>query len=454
MDTNSNYSSYYQQPAPNQESPKTPKKGGTIKKLLLGASIGLLFGIFAGLGFQAINFTTEIIRGDRSKAESRQERAKDKDMSFEDDELSDDEALEGDKAIEAPSAPIAQSVDDTNGLYVNDVTKVVENVMPSVVSVNNKYVTKMNYFGQTYSQKNESAGSGIIVGKNDDELLLVTNYHVVEGTEELTVTFADDEQASAQIKGTDSKRDLAVIAVQLSDIKPDTMDSLVIAKLGDSKNLVVGEQVVAIGNSLGYGQSVTVGVVSALDRPIGVTSMDPNEEINTEATFIQTDAAINPGNSGGALLNMRGQVIGINSNKIGGTVVEGMGYAIPISDAKPIIENLMTKKTKVKVSDDSRGILGITGVNVEKEYSEVYGMPVGVYVSSVTEGTGADAAGLVRGDVIVALDGEEVSSMDDLKRALEYYSAGTTVELTIMQGSPTGYKSKTVMVTLSPADSQ
>ena len=454
MDTNSNYSSYYQQPAPNQESPKTPKKGGTIKKLLLGASIGLLFGIFAGLGFQAINFTTEIIRGDRSKAESRQERVKDKDMSFEDDELPDDEALEGDKAIEAPSAPIAQSVDDTNGLYVNDVTKVVENVMPSVVSVNNKYVTKMNYFGQTYSQENESAGSGIIVGKNDDELLLVTNYHVVESTEELTVTFADDEQASAQIKGTDSKRDLAVIAVQLSDIKPDTMDSIVIAKLGDSKNLVVGEQVVAIGNSLGYGQSVTVGVVSALDRPIGVTSMDPNEEINTEATFIQTDAAINPGNSGGALLNMRGQVIGINSNKIGGTVVEGMGYAIPISDAKPIIENLMTKKTKVKVSDDSRGILGITGVNVEKEYSEVYGMPVGVYVSSVTEGTGADAAGLVRGDVIVALDGEEVSSMDDLKRALEYYSAGTTVELTIMQGSPTGYKSKTVMVTLSPADSQ
>lgn len=454
MDTNSNYSSYYQQPAPNQESPKTPKKGGTIKKLLLGASIGLLFGIFAGLGFQAINFTTEIIRGDRSKAESRQERVKDKDMSFEDDELPDDEALEGDKAIEAPSAPIARSVDDTNGLYVNDVTKVVENVMPSVVSVNNKYVTKMNYFGQTYSQENESAGSGIIVGKNDDELLLVTNYHVVEGTEELTVTFADDEQASAQIKGTDSKRDLAVIAVQLSDIKPDTMDSIVIAKLGDSKNLIVGEQVVAIGNSLGYGQSVTVGVVSALDRPIGVTSMDPNEEINTEATFIQTDAAINPGNSGGALLNMRGQVIGINSNKIGGTVVEGMGYAIPISDAKPIIENLMTKKTKVKVSDDSRGILGITGVNVEKEYSEVYGMPVGVYVSSVTEGTGADAAGLVRGDVIVALDGEEVSSMDDLKRALEYYSAGTTVELTIMQGSPTGYKSKTVMVTLSPADSQ
>ena len=454
MDTNSNYSSYYQQPAPNQESPKTPKKGGTIKKLLLGASIGLLFGIFAGLGFQAINFTTEIIRGDRSKAESRQERVKDKDMSFEDDELPDDEALEGDKAIEAPSAPIARSVDDTNGLYVNDVTKVVENVMPSVVSVNNKYVTKMNYFGQTYSQENESAGSGIIVGKNDDELLLVTNYHVVESTEELTVTFADDEQASAQIKGTDSKRDLAVIAVQLSDIKPDTMDSIVIAKLGDSKNLIVGEQVVAIGNSLGYGQSVTVGVVSALDRPIGVTSMDPNEEINTEATFIQTDAAINPGNSGGALLNMRGQVIGINSNKIGGTVVEGMGYAIPISDAKPIIENLMTKKTKVKVSDDSRGILGITGVNVEKEYSEVYGMPVGVYVSSVTEGTGADAAGLVRGDVIVALDGEEVSSMDDLKRALEYYSAGTTVELTIMQGSPTGYKSKTVMVTLSPADSQ
>jgi serine protease Do len=283
----------------------------------------------------------------------------------------------------------------------------------------------------------------------------------VESAEELTVQFVDGSQVLAQIKGTDENKDLAVIAVQLNDIDSSTMDAIAIAKLGNSDELTVGEPVIAIGNALGYGQSVTTGVVSALNRALAVSSdsssytsqsgYQEDEEVNT---FIQTDAAINPGNSGGALLNMKGEVIGINSNKIGGSAVEGMGYAIPISDAQPIIENLMTKQTKLKVNEDSKGYLGITGIDVVEEYSQIYGMPQGVYVSSVSEGTGAAAAGLVKGDIITALNGEEVKSMDDLKNELSYYAAGTTVELTIMQGSPTGYQAKTVEVTLGAASTQ
>lgn len=279
----------------------------------------------------------------------------------------------------------------------------------------------------------------------------------MESAEELSVQFMDGTQAQAQIKGSDADKDLAVIAVQLSDIDSSTKEQIAIAKLGDSNELTVGEPVIAIGNALGYGQSVTTGVVSALNRAIAVdnsSSQKANYQGDSEVnTFIQTDAAINPGNSGGALLNMKGEVIGINSNKIGGSAVEGMGYAIPISDAKPIIEDLMTKQTKLKVDENSKGYLGITGIDVVAEYSEIYGMPQGVYVSSVSEGTGAAKAGLIKGDIITALNGEEIKSMDDLKNELSYYTAGTTVELTIMQGSPTGYQAKTVEVTLGAATS-
>ncbi|MBD5499614.1 MAG: PDZ domain-containing protein [Lachnospiraceae bacterium] len=335
---------------------------------------------------------------------------------------------------------------------VTDVTEVVKTVMPSVVSVNNKYIETTSFWGQQYSSEGNSTGSGIIVGENDTELLLVTNYHVVEAAEELTVQFVDGSQVQAQIKGSDADKDLAVIAVQLNDIDADTMSDIAIATLGNSNSLTVGEPVIAIGNALGYGQSVTTGVVSALNRPLAVDNSQMQTGLpqgDTEVnTFIQTDAAINPGNSGGALLNIKGEVIGINSNKIGGSAVEGMGYAIPISDAQPIIENLMTKQTRLKVDEESKGYLGITGIDVVSEYSQIYGMPMGVYVSSVTEGTGAYEAGLVKGDIITAINGEEVKSMDDLKNELSYYTAGTTVELTIMQGSPTGYQPKTVNVTL------
>ena len=352
------------------------------------------------------------------------------------------------------TASLSDSIPTTT---VTDVTSVVKEVMPAVVSVNNKYVETTSFWGQQYSSEGNSTGSGIIVGQNDTELLLVTNYHVVESAEELSVQFMDGTQAQAQIKGSDADKDLAVIAVQLSDIDSSTKEQIAIAKLGDSNELTVGEPVIAIGNALGYGQSVTTGVVSALNRAIAVdnsSSQKANYQGDSEVnTFIQTDAAINPGNSGGALLNMKGEVIGINSNKIGGSAVEGMGYAIPISDAKPIIEDLMTKQTKLKVDENSKGYLGITGIDVMAEYSEIYGMPQGVYVSSVSEGTGAAKAGLIKGDIITALNGEEIKSMDDLKNELSYYAAGTTVELTIMQGSPTGYQAKTVEVTLGAATS-
>ena len=266
----------------------------------------------------------------------------------------------------------------------------------------------------------------------------------------MTVQSVDGTQAQAEIRGVDVDKDLAVIAVKLDDISADTMDKIAIAKLGDSDALTVGEPAIAIGNALGYGQSVTTGVVSALDRAIASTDaqdMDAaatgDREINT---FIQTDAAINPGNSGGALLNMKGEVIGINSNKIGGSAVEGMGYAIPISDVKPIIENLMNKQPKV--DEDKRGYLGITGVDVIADYSELYDVPKGVYVSSVVEGAAADQAGIMRGYIIIALNDEEISSMAELKEELSYYAAGDTVELTIMKMMPQGYETDTVSVML------
>lgn len=435
---------FYEQPKP----VKQKKQSGSGRKIALGICCGLLFGIFAGLGFEAVITASDLVK-DKSGIEAG---------AFED-------AKEDAKAEEVIKAPQEkeQEVKGTtvatagNGVQfpmttVTDVTEVVKAVMPSVVSVNNKYIEVTSFWGQQYSSEGNSTGSGIIVGENDTELLLVTNYHVVEAAEELTVQFVDGSQVQAQIKGSDADKDLAVIAVQLKDVEAETKSSIAIATLGNSDSLTVGEPVIAIGNALGYGQSVTTGVVSALNRAIAVNNSQlqtglpqGDTEINT---FIQTDAAINPGNSGGALLNIKGEVIGINSNKIGGSAVEGMGYAIPISDAQPIIENLMTKQTRLKVDEENKGYLGITGIAVEPEYSQIYGMPMGVYVSSVTEGTGAYEAGLVKGDIITAINGEEVESMDDLKNELSYYAAGTTVELTIMQGSPTGYQAKTVNVTL------
>lgn len=447
---------HYEEPVKKQEEQHNKKKGaGNGKKIALGICCGLLFGIFAGIGFEAVTTASSLAKNAVTKETTAQPEVQSTVPEAAGSDSTSDTADASASIAESQSLGTAVA-DSTVLTTTTDVTEVVKKVMPSVVSVNNKYIETTSFFGQQYNSEGEASGSGIIVGQNDSELLIATNNHVVESAEELTVQFTDGSQSQAQIKGTDANKDLAVIAVQLSDISSDTMSSISIATLGDSNALTVGEPVIAIGNALGYGQSVTTGVVSALNRAIASDgSQNVQTGTDTEVnTFIQTDAAINPGNSGGALLNIHGEVIGINSNKIGGSTVEGMGYAIPISDAKPIIENLMTKQTRLKVNEDSKGYLGITGIDVVAEYSEIYGMPQGVYVSSVTEGTGAAQAGLVKGDIITGLNGEEIKSMEELKNELSYYTAGTTVELTIMQGSPTGYQAKTVQVTLGGAPTQ
>ena len=433
---------------------KKGNKGGIGKKIAVAVCCGLFFGVFAGLGFQAIDTASDFFKIGSENAQSEtdsedQERAQIIDNQANDagtvsyENLSDEQITEIQELI---SRQVSKAT-------VTDVTEVVKEVMPAVVSVNNRYIERMSFLGQEFSQEAGGSGSGIIVGKNDEELLLVSNYHVVESAEELTVQFADGTQCGAQTKGFDEAKDLAVLAVPLSDISNDTMSKITIAKLGSSDDLTVGEPVIAIGNSLGYGQSVTTGVVSALDRVIGTSaSTQSSQQTDTEVnTFIQTDAAINPGNSGGALINIKGEVIGINSNKIGGSAVEGMGYAIPISDAEPIIQKLMEKQTRSKVAESERGYLGITGLDVNQESASLYGLPLGAFVSNVVEGSAADKAGLVRGDIITAINGWEVKSMAELKEEISGYAAGETVELTIMQGSPDGYQTKTVEVTLGRA---
>ena len=331
---------------------------------------------------------------------------------------------------------------DTVRAIITDVTDVVEVVMPSVVSITNTSVVTQNFWGQQFTSENDSSGSGFIVGENENELLIVTNNHVVTDSTELKVQFIDETVATAKIKGTDSSMDLAVLAVSLEQLEEKTKETISIAVLGDSEALRVGEPAIAIGNALGYGQSVTTGVISALNRQIMV------EDGTTIGNLIQTDAAINPGNSGGALLNVRGEVVGINSNKMGGSAIEGMGYAIPISKAKPIIEELMSRETRDKVAIDKKGYLGISGLDVTSEVSSMYGMPLGVYVAQVYEG-GAGKAGMMKGDIITGFDGNKVSSMEELQGYLEYYEIGSTVLVTVERPTSGGYMEQTLLVTLT-----
>ena len=344
---------------------------------------------------------------------------------------------------------MVETADAEGKAVVMDVSGVASKVMPAIVSINNTYTQTMSYFGQTLRSESTAAGSGIIVGENDEELLIVSNYHVVENADKLIIQFVDGSEAEAQIKGSNPSMDLAVIAVPIKDVEATTKAAIAVATLGDSESLNVGEPAIAIGNALGYGQSVTLGVISALDRSIDVAMQTGNEQPKEDAaTFIQTDAAINPGNSGGALLNIKGEVIGINSNKIGNTIVEGMGYAIPISAAKPIIEELMLKQTRTKVTESDKGYLGISPRTVAEEMTEIYGMPQGAYVAEAFEDTGADAAGIRKGNIITEFDGNEIRSAEDLLRVMEYYSVGESVDVTIMHGSQEGWESKTVTVTL------
>ena len=342
-----------------------------------------------------------------------------------------------------------------------DVSEIASEALPSIVSITTKSVQEVqNYFGmygmygyapQQQEQEVEGSGSGIIVGKNDDELLIATNYHVVEGADTLSVAFTDGNAVEASVKGFDEERDLAVVSVSLDDVKDDTMDAISIAKIGSSDDLKVGEQVIAIGNALGYGQSVTTGIVSAKNRRMDSdnnTVTDGSDDSSDGVNLIQTDAAINPGNSGGALLNMEGEVVGINSAKLASTEVEGMGYAIAISDVTDILQNLMNETSRDKLDDSEHGVLGIKGSSVSSEAVQMYGIPAGVFVKKVTEGGAADKAGLKENSVITEFNGKTVSSNNQLIEYLSYYEPDEEVELTVQVPHGTSYKEETVKVTL------
>lgn len=426
---------------PQNNTPMEPKKphgknnknaAKWAKKIGAVALSAVLFGGVAGGVFTGVTYAT----GATAKAQATQTE-------------SDSSQQTTTTKLQTATASTSTASSTSSGSM--DVTSIVQSAMPSIVAITNKSVQEVqNYFsmfsrgGGTQEQEVESQGSGIIIGQNDSELLIATNNHVVEGADTLSVCFADDNACEATVKGTDSDNDLAVIAVKLSDISDDTMSKIKIAEIGDSNQLQVGEQVVAIGNALGYGQSVTTGIVSAVNRQL--------EDSNSENGFIQTDAAINPGNSGGALLNMQGQVIGINSAKLASTEVEGMGYAIPVSTASPIFENLMNRQTRTKVSSDQAAALGIKGQTVDSSIAEAYGIPQGVYVAEIEQGSAAEKAGITAGSVITKFDDTTIESMDDLKSCLEYYAAGETVDLVVKIADNGSYVEKTLTITLDKAD--
>ena len=398
----------------NEETPK-PKKNRKVPKPVKLVCAGVAFGLVASVTFQTGNYVGTKVFGTTT--------------------------TNGKTAKTAQTVDGAKLTTSSSSTGTSDVATIAKNAMPSIVSITNMSVQEVqSFFGGTQQQESTSVGSGIIIGQTDSELLILTNNHVVEGNEKLTVSFVDNESVEANVKGTDSTKDLAVVAVKISDVKDSTMDEISVATMGDSSKLEVGEQVVAIGNALGYGQSVTSGIVSATER-----TLDGYEG----GTLIQTDAAINPGNSGGALLNSNGEVIGINTAKVATDSVEGMGYAIPISDASDTIQNLMNQETKTKVSEAEQGYLGIQGVDVSDESAKMYNMPTGVYISDVVKNGGAQQAGLTKGSVITGLEGTTISDMNSLKEQLQYYRVGDKVKVTVqVPGNNGEYTEKTVEVTL------
>ena len=395
-----------------QQNPKAPKpKKGYAKKVALVVGAAVLFGAVGGVTMQGTSYLTGKLLGKNTKS-----------------------------TVGTTKTVSNAKLTTSTSTVTSDVSDIVENTLPSIVSITNMSVQEVqNFFGGISQQESESAGSGIIISQNDSELLVVTNNHVVEGSDTLTVTFNDGNSVEAQIKGTDSARDLAVVAVPLDKISDDTMNAIKVATLGDSDSLKVGEPAIAIGTALGYGQSVTTGIVSATGRTID----------GFDGEYIQTDAAINPGNSGGALLNANGEVIGINSAKINSSAVEGMGFAIPISDASDVIQNLMNKETRSKVSDEERGYLGIKGYDVSEEGAQMYNMPTGVYVKEVMSGGGSEKAGLTKGSIITGFEGSSISGMSSLQEQLQYYKAGEEVTLTVQIPDKNGeYTEKDIKVTL------
>lgn len=410
------YSYYNYTPEQDMREPeKKPKKQRKVPKWVKLICSALVFGLVAGITFEGASFAAGRLLG------------------------AADEKVSGSNG-QAKTVESAKLTTSSGGSVSTDITEIAKNAMPSVVSITNISIQQVqSFFGGIQEQEIPSAGSGIIISQNDTELLILTNNHVVEGSDTLTVSFIDEESVAANIKGTDAAKDLAVIAVRLEDIKDSTMGEIKVATLGDSTKLQVGEPAIAIGNALGYGQSVTTGIVSAMKRTLD----------GFDGELIQTDAAINPGNSGGALLNVKGEVIGINTAKIAVNEVEGIGYAIPISDASSVITELMNRETRTKVPEGEQGYLGIQGYDVESDVANMYQMPQGVYIYEALKGGAAAKAGISKGSVITAVNGAGVNGMEALKEQLQYYRPGETVEVTVQIPRENGeYKEEIIEVTL------
>ena len=421
---------------PNQKPPKAkkPKQPGSVstgKKIAFCIACAVIFGVVSGICFQGVRYVTNRFLPTTTSSTTKLQSTTD-----------------------GKSASTAQSTSSpsTTQTGTTDVSGIAEQTMPAIVAITSTSQGANYYdlFGQQYQgQDTTSAGSGFIVGQNDKELLIATNNHVIEGAKTISVQFIDEQIYEATVKGTDSSNDLAVIAVQTSKIKESTMNKIRVADLGDSSKIKVGEMAVAIGNALGYGQSVTVGYISAKDREISESESGSSSSSSSNTIkAIQTDAAINPGNSGGALLNMNGEVVGINSAKLASTEVEGMGYAIAISDVTDILENLMNETTRDKLEDADHGVLGIKGRSVSSEAVQMYSIPAGVFVNEVVEGGAAEKAGLKANSVITKFEGKSVSSIDQLSEYLSYYEPGEEVELTVAVPNGTEYKEDTITVTL------
>lgn len=437
--------SSYSQPADANAS-KKKKKSGFGKKAVSVVCLGLVFGVTAGAVFSVPAYLSV---KELNQAKAALEQAQSQTDSSASGTQNSSSLSTTTNGLTTANAAYTGSQADAN------IAAIAKNCLPSVVSITNKGVTEVQTFFGKYLQDTEGSGSGIIIGENDTELLIVTNYHVVSGGTELTVVFSYDEDSddpsivTAKIKGYDADKDLAVIAVPLNEITDEMRSQIKVATIGNSADLELGQEVVAIGNALGYGQSVTTGIISALNREVTVS--DDNGGTITNK-LIQTDAAINPGNSGGALLNMNGELIGINSVKVSSSSVEGMGYAIPISDVQSIIEELMLKESRDVVSESAQGYLGISGIDVPSEVSEAYDLPLGVFINKIYDNSPAANAGLSKGNIIIKFDGQTVKTMNDLQTLLTYYRAGETVDVIAMVAGADGYTEKTFTLMLGAKD--
>lgn len=436
------YDAGYRESMPEQN--KGKRKRGFGKYIFFGVLlllIGIALGVLVGYGVMTYTASKNVIEEDPVVIE---EETEEEQIGL----LKENEVVE---ELEEYSG----SYESTASKNEMTVEEIAQKGLPSVVAITNKGITEVQSLWGNFTQESESSGSGVIIGQTETELLILTNYHVIEGNEQLTVVFSYEENKEAEdseahittalVKDYDASRDIAVIAVAADQLSEETQNQIAVAAIGDSDALVLGQQVVAIGNALGYGQSVTTGIVSALKREVSGSG----ESIGNANLYIQTDAAINPGNSGGALFNMKGQLIGINSAKIASSSVEGMGYAIPITDILNDVESMMNRETREAVPEAERGYLGVAVVDVTADVSEAYGMPQGVYINAINEDSGAEAAGMKKGDIVTAVNGKTVRGVAELKEYLSYYRVGETVTLTLQRPSEDGYKESELEVVLS-----